>query len=760
MENNDSDKQLESKKWILLDDENFPSFGSSAHFSSDTCLIIGGWNIAIPQVYLSVFSFNILDIKWSPIMINTSGVRNRAYHAGVTIGKHIFLIGGEIASSPNNSSTDEVIRCIDTDEGYKLVVTKAECGARRGMSACPLGNNRAILFGGCAQGHQGESYPSDLWQFSCNENDPNPSWQRIDTDGEGPSGRAFHSAVSCGDQNRNLVIIGGHDGKKLMDEIWVLDMSLLLNLNEVEPVAKNKTSKSKTTLPRWTRLDVKGGPCPCPRFMHASFAMPRSTSNINMNSICVFGGVGESGLLNADVHELIFSTEGYSDDPKYVETRVMAKSRDEGQTVQGAAVVVVMVMDSSASVTVTLTDTVIPSQCPCPCPSPAMVLTFGGRTGNASSSVLSLLDDNIFTAQLLGKLQSKYPDPSPPSVPVVITHMDYANGDVYDGDLVEEYRVREGTGRMKYASDGSVYEGQWRRNKRHGAGTLFLPNGYIYTGDFDSDHRTGHGKLVDSEGVVLYEGEWSRDLYHGRGRELSANGDLYDGSFLLGQREGFGLLRVHSSGDSYEGQWVKGLQQGRGIQCSANGDRFEGYFENGKRHGEGCFRHANGAEYNGSWRSNKPNGFGTFVSTSLDEYKGKWVGGRRCGRGVWRTLHGDESYDGIWDEDVPNGQGEKLYSDGSKFEGWFLSGQRHGQGHCHNPDGSEYIGDWAYDRKHGFGTWTGVLGTRSGSLDEISYEGEWANDKRNGQGIARYASGAVFEGAFVDDHRMVAGSTV
>jgi len=58
---------------------------------------------------------------------------------------------------------------------------------------------------------------------------------------------------------------------------------------------------------------------------------------------------------------------------------------------------------------------------------------------------------------------------------------------------------------MKY-SDGSVYEGDWKDDKRHGT-----------------------GKYTSSLGT--YEGEWSHDQRNGKGIMRYANGDVYEGSW-------------------------------------------------------------------------------------------------------------------------------------------------------------------------------------------------------------------------------------
>lgn len=51
----------------------------------------------------------------------------------------------------------------------------------------------------------------------------------------------------------------------------------------------------------------------------------------------------------------------------------------------------------------------------------------------------------------------------------------------------------EGIGRFEYL-DGSIYDGDWKDNKKH-----------------------GRGKLLEQEGDVVYNGDWENDKKHGRG---------------------------------------------------------------------------------------------------------------------------------------------------------------------------------------------------------------------------------------------------
>lgn len=351
----------------------------------------------------------------------------------MTLDKSIYLFGG-IYSPSSDSYVDEVVKCIDSSEGYRLSVAKCENGARKAGTACAIGKNRAVLFGGSEKNAQGDVYPTDLWLFA-DDGVSQFSWQKLDTDGENPPGRAFHSAVICGDQGRYMVVVGGQDAKGILGDMWLLDLSSMLGI-ETETSSKGRSKKQGT---RWSRMDFKDGPCL--RCMHSSFAysnLEKSTGSCYANMVCIFGGVGKQGVVNSDVHAISLACDG-SDDPKFLGSRVLAKSFGETDTIQSAAATVASyVNDDGVSV-------------------PAFLLVFGGSSLAASSKILPLDDTCDLSQSVMGSVKALYPDPVPDTAPEIKTHLQYPNGDVYDGDLTQDSLSRHGRGRMTYA-DGTIYE--------------------------------------------------------------------------------------------------------------------------------------------------------------------------------------------------------------------------------------------------------------------------------------------------------------
>lgn len=60
--------------------------------------------------------------------------------------------------------------------------------------------------------------------------------------------------------------------------------------------------------------------------------------------------------------------------------------------------------------------------------------------------------------------------------------------------MVRRFEAYGLLGKYEY-QNGRVYDGEWKRNQRHGRGTYSLGNGIIYVGEFVEGQRTGEGKI-------------------------------------------------------------------------------------------------------------------------------------------------------------------------------------------------------------------------------------------------------------------------
>ena len=75
--------------------------------------------------------------------------------------------------------------------------------------------------------------------------------------------------------------------------------------------------------------------------------------------------------------------------------------------------------------------------------------------------------------------------------------------------------IKEGKGN-KECKDGTIFEGEWKNNKREGKGICKYPDGAVYEGEFKNDKREGKGIFKFPDGGV-YEGEFKNNKVEGKG---------------------------------------------------------------------------------------------------------------------------------------------------------------------------------------------------------------------------------------------------
>jgi hypothetical protein len=107
----------------------------------------------------------------------------------------------------------------------------------------------------------------------------------------------------------------------------------------------------------------------------------------------------------------------------------------------------------------------------------------------------------------------------------------YENG-TYAGEFRHGQRYGRGTYEWK---DGSCYDGDWARGKKHGVGRWQGEDG-VYDGSWKEDRRHGLGRVVDKQGGV-YEGEWVAGTRHGRGKYVFPDGTTFEGRFANDRNE-------------------------------------------------------------------------------------------------------------------------------------------------------------------------------------------------------------------------------
>jgi len=183
----------------------------------------------------------------------------------------------------------------------------------------------------------------------------------------------------------------------------------------------------------------------------------------------------------------------------------------------------------------------------------------------------------------------------------------------------------------------------------NGQGTVVLPDGRRYVGEFQDGIRTGRGLMTFPDGTK-YLGDWQNDKPHGQGTLSSAGKFEYAGEFANGVREGQGTLET-ADGKKYFGQWKNDVPHGQGKITYPDGTVFIGQFENGRRNGEGEAIYTDGTKYIGNWKDDLPNGYGTKIYVDGEKYAGEFRNGLMHGQGTLVKADGS-SFTGQWQNDV------------------------------------------------------------------------------------------------------------
>lgn len=180
--------------------------------------------------------------------------------------------------------------------------------------------------------------------------------------------------------------------------------------------------------------------------------------------------------------------------------------------------------------------------------------------------------------------------------------MIYSDGDFYTGSMINGYR--DGIGEFHWAVDGDRYEGQWKKGDKHGEGTMYWKDGRTYSGGWDSDYASGHGRSQSANGSIVeglfrkgwlkfnenhyqtaggiqYHGESLDALPNGEGCMIWPDGDKWEGKNINGEREGLGTLYKQADQSFVEAEYHDDRRNGYGIKWYIDGKR-----EVGRFHGE------------------------------------------------------------------------------------------------------------------------------------------------------------------------------
>lgn len=127
------------------------------------------------------------------------------------------------------------------------------------------------------------------------------------------------------------------------------------------------------------------------------------------------------------------------------------------------------------------------------------------------STLINVEEEGNPLAQLLGTSQ---PAPEPE---LKFAKKTYADGSVYEGEWKAD--KKEGRGKYTYAGKytygkytyGDVYDGEWKADKQEGRGKLTLADGDVYEGEWKAGEKEGRGKLTWADGSIHHDGQWRDD---------------------------------------------------------------------------------------------------------------------------------------------------------------------------------------------------------------------------------------------------------
>jgi hypothetical protein len=309
------------------------------------------------------------------------------------------------------------------------------------------------------------------------------------------------------------------------------------------------------------------------------------------------GGTGDSEEDEADDEATL---------AKFSHSRQTSASSSSGVTASSSSSDISSTKKASTSSTAASSSSIASSSSPS---SSTAASSASASTSKASPSTASSSSSAAAVKlPLAGALGAAAKDPSSPRTPRTGKGSDtLEDGSSYEGDWKKDQK--HGTGKFTHKPDGSVYEGAWVDDKRGGKGTLKVGSGSsavtIDGSWIDNSLDVGNAVFHLSDGAVL---EFVA---------LNSSGQVVSGKL------------VYKDGESYEGAFnSSGKKHGSGVWRGKDGGKYEGEYKDDVRHGKGEYDYPDGGVYKGSWKSDLPDGEGVFHDKSGKIITGTWSKGK------------------------------------------------------------------------------------------------------------------------------------
>ena len=139
--------------------------------------------------------------------------------------------------------------------------------------------------------------------------------------------------------------------------------------------------------------------------------------------------------------------------------------------------------------------------------------------------------------------------------------------------------------------------------------------------------RHGRGSYID-EGLDIYDGQWKRDIKHGKGTRFSSSME-YNGVWVDGLQLGPAEV-TYANGDVVKSDYNVNFLHKHSLLNPTE-------YAEGIPQGETSYTFIDSSTYEGAFRDGRPNGYGVYCCANGDVYAGQWRAGRREGQKTTRT---------------------------------------------------------------------------------------------------------------------------
>lgn len=166
------------------------------------------------KCYNDIEIFDTDNKTWSKPIVSGKVPLARNAHSITVVGKNLFLFGGH---SGNKHLKDLHIFNTETKNWSEPIFSGTPPEGLRGHTATFLGN-KLIIFGG----YDGKGRSNQLYLLNLED----MSWSHVLDTEKFPGSRQRHSAITI--DNRKILIFGGFDGTKWLNDLHILDVGILM----------------------------------------------------------------------------------------------------------------------------------------------------------------------------------------------------------------------------------------------------------------------------------------------------------------------------------------------------------------------------------------------------------------------------------------------------------------------------------------------------------------------------------------------------